>query len=215
MYLAVLSMVMMIVSAPAAMAQQGGGTCADPTLVDSFSGNTNVFETEPFDIDTETFQVAIDTTSGSEFGFTSVTVFDTNATAIDSADVDAGESTVFNVANNGAGPFDLSISTSEQSYDITVSECGAVPDVPETTMEETTIPEMEETTVPEMEETTVPEMEETMGAGDVQYEEETTEDTEGMTALPDTGGPSVLLIGATLLMGSGILGLAVLRRRSE
>lgn len=72
----------------------------------------------------------------------------------------------------------------------------------ETTMEETTVPEttMEETT------------EDVSG---VQYEEGTTEDTEGMTDLPDTSGPPILLLSATLFMGAGILVFAVLRRRSE
>lgn len=36
-----------------------------------------------------------------------------------------------------------------------------------------------------------------------------------MQNLPDTGGPSVLLVGAALLMGGGLLGLFTLRRRSE
>ena len=33
--------------------------------------------------------------------------------------------------------------------------------------------------------------------------------------LPDTGGPSVLLAGGVLLLGTGLLGLALLRRRTS
>lgn len=38
--------------------------------------------------------------------------------------------------------------------------------------------------------------------------------SESLTVMPDTGGPSFILPMAALLMGSGILGFAVLRRRS-
>ena len=37
----------------------------------------------------------------------------------------------------------------------------------------------------------------------------------GASALPDTGGPSVLLAGGVLLLGTGLLGIALLRKRAS
>jgi LPXTG-motif cell wall-anchored protein len=217
-YLAVLSMAIMVVAAPAALAQQGNGLCSGASAVETFSGTTSVDETAPFNISTETFQVAVELTptNNSEFASASVFVGDSNFTTLTSEFFTTDNlSGVIPVDNNGAGPFTLSILPDEASYDITVFECpngGTTVEPPTTTTPGTTMMvEPPTTTTPG----TTMMVETTEDVGGVQYEEETTEDTEGMTALPDTGGSSLMLLSTALFAGAGILGFALLRRRSE
>lgn len=227
MYLAVLSMVMMIVSAPAALAQQGDGLCAGASAVETFSGTTSVDETAPFNISTDTFQVAVEITptNNSEFASASVFVGDSNFTTLTSEFFTTDNlSGVIPVDNNGAGPFTLSILPDEASYDITVYECGAATggDVTDDDGVEDDAGMTEDGATGGVTDDTADDVNGgavvDQGAGAAQYDDAddgVADDDTAVTALPDTGGPSVLLIGATLLLGSGILGLAVLRRRSE
>lgn len=227
MYLAVLSMVMMIVSAPAALAQQGDGLCADASAVETFSGTTSVDNTAPFDISTDTFQVAVEITptNNSDSATASVFVDDDNFTTLTSEFFTTDNlSGVIPVENNGAGPFSLTIYPSEASYDITVYECGAATggdmnddagvDDDAGMTEDGATGGVTDDTADDVNGGAVVDQ----GTGAAQYDDAddgVADDDTAVTALPDTGGPSVLLIGATLLLGSGILGLAVLRRRSE
>lgn len=63
-------------------------------------------------------------------------------------------------------------------------------------------------------ETTMVEEQTTVVSEDTQMMEDTAmEDTEMDEDLPESGGPAILLPAAALLLGSGILTYAVLRRR--
>lgn len=127
-YLAILSMMAMTIWAPAALAQQGGDLCPGAVTVTSLSGSAadGEVESEPFDIETDLFQVAVDNTSVApegEEGFTSVEVARPGFTGFESMDFGDGEDGIFNVSNTGDGPFVVRASSDLQSYDITVYEC--------------------------------------------------------------------------------------------
>ncbi len=244
-YLAILSMAILTVSAPAALAQQGGGLCAGASAVTSFSGTTSVDETAPFNISTDTFQVAVETTptNNSDSAFTSVFVSDSNFTTLTSADFsnilpEDSLSGVIPVDNNGAGPFTLSILPSEASYDITVYECGAAAgDDMDTDNGMTGGMDDDNGVTDDGAPNGMTDDADDMnggatagqGAGAVQYDDDADDvgavqydddadkvaDDDSVAVLPDTGGPSIMLLGAALLMVAGGLGLATLRARSE
>lgn len=226
-YLAALSMVMMIVAAPAALAQQGNGLCAGATTVTSVSDRTSM-TTEPFTINSDSFQVAVDTTplvDTSDGSLASTTVYvddEETITTITSRDFENGASGVINVSQPGT--YSLDISTFQQAYDITVYACGAATggDMTDDDGVEDDAGVTEDGATGGMTDDTADDVNGgaivDQGTGAAQYDDAddgVADDDTAVTALPDTGGPSVLLIGATLLLGSGILGLAVLRRRSE
>ena len=142
-YLALLSMTVMVISAPAALAQQEDLDCADFSSQEEAQANLNANPDDPNNLDADGDDIACETLS--------------NGIMEDSVTEDD---------NNGDG------SVADEQYN----------------------------------------------EGDVasnQYDNGGVADDGDVTALPDTGGPSIVLIGASLLMGAGILGLAVLRRRSE
>lgn len=106
-------------------------SCLGATTVETFEGSTSVDETAPFNISTDTFQVAVETTptNNSDTASTSVFVNDSNFTTLTSKDFgnllpENSLSGTITVENNGAGPFTLTIFPTEASYDITVQECG-------------------------------------------------------------------------------------------
>lgn len=235
-------MAIMVVSAPAALAQQGNGLCQGASAVETFSGTTSVDETAPFNISTETFQVAVEITptNNSDSATASVFVGDSNYTTLTSEFFTTDNlSGVIPVDNNGAGPFSLTIYPSEASYAITVYECGAAAAPVDNDADDNGTVDGEETDVPgdtngddvvngndDINDDGVVDKGDDMnndgvvnegdtgttngGSGANQYA-----DDDDITALPDTGGPSIILAGATLLMGGGILGLLILRRRTE
>lgn len=140
-------MAIFVVSAPSALAQQGGGLCAGAQEVDSFSNTSGniaiIIPTDAFPIDTATFQVAVETEKtepGDAGSVTSVTVDDDDdSVAVASQEFRAGEDGVITVENNGNGPFSLLLDTQQQTFDITVYECpngtpgggGEVPEGPD------------------------------------------------------------------------------------
>jgi hypothetical protein len=224
-------MVMMIVAAPAALAQQGDGLCAGASAVETFSGTTSVDNTAPFDISTDTFQVAVEITptNDSEFASASVFVDDDNFTTLTSEFFTTDNlSGVIPVENNGAGPFSLTIFPSEASYDITVYECGAATGGDMGDDNGMTGGDMDDNGMMDDDADDVNGGATAgQGAGAVQYDDGAVDDgitdngtvddgvadDNGMTALPDTGGPSILLLGGVLLMGAGFVSLLALRRR--
>lgn len=127
-YIAILSMMAMTIWTPAALTQQGGGLCPGAVPVTSLSGSAadGEVESEPFDISTDLFQVAVDNTSGApegEEGFTFVEVARPGFTGFESMNFGDGEDGIFNASNTGDGPFVVRASSDLQAYDITVYEC--------------------------------------------------------------------------------------------
>lgn len=162
-------------------------SCSGATVVETFEGNTSVDETEPFNISTDIFQVAVETTptNNSDSAFTSVFVDDSNFTTLTSQEfTNLGEdslSGVIPVENNGSGPFTLTIFPTEASYDITVQECGG-PGEPAESPDQRTV-------------------------SDDQYEDD---EVVGQQT-PATGGPPLSVVAAILLW-FGVGGILVARR---
>lgn len=103
---------------------EDGNDCADPNVVETFEGNTSQ-ETQPFDINAESWQVVVETQAAAEenFSFTFVDVIENESfSAIASRDFDNNEGGVIDV--QGSGTYYLDIFTDLQSYSVTVQECG-------------------------------------------------------------------------------------------
>ena len=126
-YIAILSMMAMTIWAPTALAQQSGGLCPGAVPVTSLSGSAadGEVESEPFDISTDLFQVAVDNTSNSPAGegSTSLDVRDDLSLAVERGFFGDGEDGIVNAPNTGNGPFYLDVNAELQAYDIIVYEC--------------------------------------------------------------------------------------------
>ncbi len=188
---------MLLLSSPALFAQgsddSAGQACPGATEVLNVSDRTNL-DTEPFTINSEAWQVVVSTTTTSEdplFSFTSVSVIDDNFSSVATQDFDANQGGVIDVT--GAGTYTLTINSEEQSYDISVVECGGngapspdpgpgpQPDPPE---QDTSKGNVQTAQGPEIQQT------------------------------PQTGGVALLpAAGALLLVGSVAGGLFSMRRR--
>lgn len=127
---------MLLLATPAILAQDPGPAddnqaCPGGAEVLAVNDRTNL-ETEAFTINSEAWQVVVDTTSASEdpvTSFSSVSVVDDNFSTVTTAELDADESSAIDVT--GAGTYTLNIFTSEQSYEISVVECSGAAAGPE------------------------------------------------------------------------------------
>lgn len=236
-YLAILSMVILTVSAPAALAQQGNGLCAGAQAVDSFSNNTNI-TSDPINISTDTFQIAVQTTpavdtSDGSLAETDVTITDSNFATLTSDVFTDGESGIIDVQNNGAGPFTVDIFTFQQAYDITVYECGAATGgdmdddngmtggMDDDMTDNGDTSGMTDDDADDMNGGATA----GQGAGAVQYDDDADDvagaaqyddaDDNEMTELPDTSGPALMPLAGLALLAAGGLGLTALRKRAE
>lgn len=191
---------MLFLAAPAIRAQDPGPAddqaCPGGTEVLNVSDRTNL-ETEAFTINSEAWQVVVNTTSASEdpvTSFSSVSVVDDNFSTVTTAEFDGDESGVIDVT--GAGTYTLSIFTNEQSYDISVVECGGAAPGPEPTPDPGTGPTPEEP--PQQQETPKGTVQGQQAGPDIRQ-------------TPQTGGVPLLPL-AGLMVAAG-LGLSFIRRK--
>lgn len=183
-----------LISSPTTLAQgQGenevaGQVCTGGIEVLSLSDNTNL-ETEPFTINSDSWQILVNTTGGGEFTSTTISVIDENFAQITSQDFEGNTNGVIDV--NQPGTFTLDVYSFEQAYDISVVECGgSAGDLD---------PEQQRAE---------------QGSQEHNSSEQTSSQKQSVQQTPPTGGPALLpLAGAILLIGTVTSGFFSMRRR--
>lgn len=117
-----------IVSAQEDFGGDGGAddsSCPGASVVETFSGDTSE-DTAPFTIDSESWQVVVETEENEDAEIPPITTVDVleeeSFSTIATQDFEGGEDGVIDV--EGSGTYILGVFTDLQSYELTVQECG-------------------------------------------------------------------------------------------